>query len=143
MIRLRGHHLLCTLTFAGRGYTRAFERNYEAVIRRLKAGTPILIVDGPDDICQPMLAVPDHHCHEARIVDRDRHALAEVGQALGREIAIGCRLDPGELLAPPLAARFADGSVRTGCLECQWKPVCDGIAARGFRGTRLFDDGSP
>ncbi len=54
-VRLRGHHLLCMLTFVGKGYSPAFVENYDRIAGRLSEGEDILLVDGPDDICAPLL----------------------------------------------------------------------------------------
>lgn len=56
MIRLRGHHLLCVLTFEGAGYNAQFARNLTAIVDRINDGEEILIVDGPDVICAPVIA---------------------------------------------------------------------------------------
>jgi hypothetical protein len=60
-VRLRGHHLLCLLTFVGKGYTPAFTANYRRIVARLNEGAAVELVDGPDDICAPMLAEAEHH----------------------------------------------------------------------------------
>lgn len=58
MINMRGHHLLCVLTFEGAGYSQRFTRNLAAIVERLSAGEEILIVAGPDDICAPVVRMP-------------------------------------------------------------------------------------
>ena len=37
-VRLRAHHLLCLLTYVGKGYSPAFTANYDKVVRRLGEG---------------------------------------------------------------------------------------------------------
>jgi len=37
-IRLRAHHLLCILTYVGKGYTPGFTVNYDRVARRMSDG---------------------------------------------------------------------------------------------------------
>jgi len=54
IVRLRAHHLLCILTFAGKGYSPAFVANMAGVVARIGAGEPIEVVAGPDDICAPL-----------------------------------------------------------------------------------------
>jgi len=61
-VRLRSHHLLCLLTYVGKGYSAAFIANYDAIAKRLGRGEDVLIVSGPDDICQPMLGEAESHC---------------------------------------------------------------------------------
>ncbi len=55
-VRLRAHHLLCMLTYVGKGYSPAFVENYEVIAARLSAGEEIELVAGPDDICGPLTA---------------------------------------------------------------------------------------
>ncbi len=40
MVRLRAHHLLCLLTYVGKGYSEAFVRRADALAARLSAGEP-------------------------------------------------------------------------------------------------------
>jgi len=91
-LRLRPHHLLCLLTYAGKGYSPAFVANLDAVASRVASGETVEIVAGPDDICRPVAADPDHHCHAARIVRRDRLAARDVGRTLGFSLRPGRRL---------------------------------------------------
>jgi uncharacterized protein len=63
-VRLRPHHLLCMLSYAGRGYSPAFVANFDAVVRRLEAGEEIVVVSGADDICIPLLCEDRAHCDE-------------------------------------------------------------------------------
>jgi hypothetical protein len=80
-VRLRAHHLLCLLTYVGKGYTPAFTANYDVVVARLNAGEDVHLVEGPDDICAPMLA-DGHHCLNASITERDRQAMDAVAALL-------------------------------------------------------------
>ena len=48
-VRLRPHHLLCLLTYVGKGYSPAFTANYDAIAMRIEQGEELLIVSGPDD----------------------------------------------------------------------------------------------
>ncbi|RUZ88238.1 DUF1284 domain-containing protein, partial [Mesorhizobium sp. M7A.F.Ca.US.006.01.2.1] len=61
-IKLRAHHLLCPLTYVGKGYSPAFTANYDRVAERLSRGEDILLVSGPDDVCAPLLDEPEPHC---------------------------------------------------------------------------------
>ncbi|MBS7542358.1 DUF1284 domain-containing protein [Ancylobacter oerskovii] len=136
-IRLRGHHLLCLMTYVGRGYTPAFTAHYDALVLRLDAGEPAELVEGPDDICTPMLGEAGHHCLNDSVVARDARARAALAGLFGGGFAPGDRLD---LSAPRLAAMraaFASGASRAACVGCQWTRLCDDIAAGGFRRVRL------
>ncbi len=44
-ITLRAHHLLCVLTYSGKGYSPAFVTNFDSVVRRLQAGEALEILN--------------------------------------------------------------------------------------------------
>lgn len=137
-IRLRAHHLLCMLTFAGKGYTPAFIANYKAVIRRLNAGEDIELVTGPDDICEPMLCEPECHCHNDSISQRDKLATDEISLMLSAT-DLGARtisLEEKDIFQ--LRAWFADGAIRSACGNCEWHQLCSEIAQNEFRGCHLW-----
>ena len=71
IVRLRPHHLLCILTFAGEGYSPSFVANFAAIAARIGAGETIELVAGPDDICAPLEGTDDTHCHGASVTGRD------------------------------------------------------------------------
>ncbi|WP_428032671.1 DUF1284 domain-containing protein [Ancylobacter sp.] len=132
IIRLRAHHLLCLLTFVGKGYNPAFAASYRRIVARLDEGEVIELVDGPDDICAPMLGEPDHHCRNASVTVRDAQARVDIARLLGRP------LEPGRPLAltaeriTRMRAAFAAGDIRVACAGCQWSAFCTEIAAQGF-----------
>jgi uncharacterized protein len=138
-IHLRPHHLLCMLTFIGKGYSPAFVANLEQVVRRLSTGTETIeIVVGPDAICAPLLCEADCHCHRASVLERDRLAMQAISALLARPLGPGSHL----LLSPAdlgqLRAAFAAGTIREACTGCQWKPLCDDIAGNQFANTLLL-----
>lgn len=161
-IRLRPHHLLCLLTYVGKGYSAAFVANLDRVADRLAAGEGLALVEGPDDICAPLLpgaaaagpaacAPPDPappgaqatpHCLAASVRARDALALDSLREHLPPQ-------QPGErlLLAPPLVARlrglFATGQIRQACGGCEWHGLCTDVAAAGYAGVRLQVSASP
>jgi hypothetical protein len=137
-VPLRPHHLLCSLTYRGEGYSAAFVAGYDRVIERLAAGAPICIVEGPDAICGPRLGEPDCHCQEPRIAWRDRQAAADLSPCFGQALLPGTEL-PGLVdHLPALRAAFAEGTLRTACSGCAWHDLCDQVALAGFAGTRLL-----
>lgn len=142
-LRLRAHHLLCLLTYVGKGYTPAFVAHYDKVVARLEAGEAVELVEGPDEICAPMLA-DGHHCFNASIKERDAQAREAVALWLGRSLETGARLALDAATIARLRAGFAEGTIRAACLGCQWAPLCDDIAASGFRAVRLHGEhGAP
>ncbi len=149
-IQLRPHHLLCMLTFIGKGYSPAFVANLEQVVRRLATGTETIeIVAGPDDICAPLLCEADRHCHRSSVVERDRLATQAINALLAcsngsdRSLAPGAHLTLSHADLDQLRAAFAAGTIRQACTGCQWKPLCDGIAANQFVDTLLVNPAPP
>jgi uncharacterized protein len=137
-VQLRAHHLLCMLTFAGKGYGQEFVANFEQVVDRIAGGNETIeIVDGPDDVCRPLLGEADCHCRNASVALRDRQAAEAISGLLQRPIEAGTQLRLDDELLGTLRKAFAQGTIRQACGGCQWKPVCDGIAQEGFSGTRL------
>ena len=144
-IRLRGHHLLCLLTYRGVGYSDTFVANLDRVAARLTGGEAVEIVAGPDDVCEPLCAADDGmaaHCHLRRTRARDRAALGAVSAVLGRGLAVGDAAAGDALVLDPetvarLRAAFAAGTIRAACTRCPWDGLCTQVAEAGFAGTRL------
>ena len=139
-VRLRPHHLLCLLTYVGRGYSPVFVANLDRVAARVAAGAPIRLVDGPDDICSPLVTARRRqpvHCHGRRVVWRDRRAARAVGRLLGRPVSPGCLLRLDGRVLRRLRRSFAARAIRSACLGCPWARLCSTVAATGFRGARL------
>lgn len=136
-VRLRAHHLLCMLTYVGKGYSPAFVEYYEAIAARLSAGEEIELVAGPDDICDPLTADPDAHCHGASVVERDRAATEAVARLLGSPLSPGARITPSASLLARLRKTFATGEIRTACSGCEWSGLCESVADGGYVGARV------
>jgi hypothetical protein len=136
-VRLRAHHLLCLLTYVGKGYSPAFTANYDQVVKRLGEGEAAVIVSGPDDICAPLIGEPDPHCLRQSAAERDGLAARDVGALLGRPIQDGDRfvLDASSLSG--MRKAFSAGLTRQACSGCEWSGLCDAVAAGGFRDTCL------
>lgn len=138
-LRLRGHHLLCLLTYKGLGYSPVFVAGMTAVATALTAGREAVIVDGPDDICAPLCLAEDKpHCHEETVPLRDARALALVAGVLGRPLAAGDRLRLDRDMIARLRAAYAAGAFTDACSLCEWQPLCRDIAAAGFGEVILF-----
>ena len=139
-VHLRPHHLLCLLTYVGRGYSPAFVANLDRVAARVAAGAAIRLVDGPDDICAPLVAAGRRqpvHCRFRRVVRRDCRAARAVSRLLGRPVAPGCLLRLDGPVVRRLRRAFAARAIRSACLGCPWARLCSTVAATGFRGSRL------
>jgi uncharacterized protein len=135
-IRLRAHHLLCMLTFAGDGYSPEFTANFAAVVARIGAGEAVELVDGPDDVCAPLDGSGDTHCAEPTVRRRDRDALRALAEAdPPLSAARPLILDRAAIAA--MRAHFAAGTIRAACGGCQWSELCTEIAAAGYVSARL------
>lgn len=136
-VRLRPHHLLCMLTYAGEGYTPAFTAGFNRIVQRIREGDEILVVSGPDDVCAPLLGGPDAHCRRNSVLERDRVSAGALAALLG------CPILPGERIAitanhlARMRAAFAAGDSRGACSGCEWEAACTAIAAAGFGRARL------
>ncbi|PBC11710.1 DUF1284 domain-containing protein [Mesorhizobium sp. WSM3859] len=136
-VRLRAHHLLCLLTYVGKGYSPAFTANYDVVVKRLAGGEDILIVSGPDDICAPLLNESEPHCLGESAAGRDDVAARDVGALLGQPIQAGDRFVLDASALARMRKAFSAGLTRQACSGCEWSGLCDIVAADGFSDTRL------
>ena len=134
-IRLRPHHLLCLQTYAGKGYTPAFTANYDLIAARLSSGEDIEIVEGPDDICTPLLNEPDPHCWRDSVTQRDQQAAADLQPLLTANT--GTKLTLTAALLEKMRKSFREGTLRPTCTGCEWSDLCTTIADRDFEGTRI------
>jgi hypothetical protein len=137
-VRLRAHHLLCLLTYVGKGYGPGFTANYDRIVARLNRGETILIVSGPDDICAPLLkAEAEPHCQQDSVAERDERAAESVAALLGRPVRAGTHLELGPAHLETMRQAFSTGQTRAACQGCEWSTLCDAIAADGYPGVRL------
>ncbi|SDA59462.1 DUF1284 domain-containing protein [Mesorhizobium qingshengii] len=142
-IRLRAHHLLCLLTYVGKGYSPAFTANYDGIAQRLSRGEDILIVSGPDDVCAPLLDGPEPHCLRESAVERDGLAAADVEELLARPIRIGACFDLDVAILARMRQAFSAGLVRKACGGCEWNELCSTVAAGGYRDTQVQPSAMP
>lgn len=139
-LRLRHHHLLCLLGYVGKGYTEAFVANLDRVVDRVSAGERILLVDGPDDVCTPLLTArtgKEPHCLRESARHRDAKAAVSAAEVLGQPLPVGAVVTLDAEKTRRLRAAFAAGTARAACVGCEWYDLCSAISADGFQGTRL------
>ena len=136
-ITLRGHHLLCLLTFIGKGYSPEFVENMEEIADRLTHGAPVRLVSGPDQICGPEMTRcgAAAHCHTIAVLKRDTAALRALRDGPGGMIG-PFRLTAGQVAK--MRGDFKTGKIRAACKGCDWYDLCTNIAANGYPGARLF-----
>ncbi|RCW81452.1 DUF1284 domain-containing protein [Phyllobacterium bourgognense] len=136
-VKLRAHHLLCMLTYVGKGYSPAFTTNYDKVIARLVVGEDILIKEGPDDICEPLLATTEPHCLRDSVVERDTEAMHGVADLLGRPLQVGDTINLEAVRVGKFRDAFAKGQTRRACIGCEWFELCSAISKADYQGTKL------
>ncbi|MGH6761784.1 MAG: DUF1284 domain-containing protein [Phyllobacterium sp.] len=136
-VRLRAHHLLCMLTYVGKGYTAAFTANYDRIVERLNRGEDILLVHGPDDICAPLLCENGAHCFNDSVLQRDERAAQAVSKILARPLRPGDSFRPDAAMLARMRKAFLAGKSRAACKDCEWSALCTSIAVNGFDGARL------
>lgn len=143
-LRLRHHHLLCLLTYVGKGYSPAFIANFDAIAARASAGEEILLVEGPDDICAPLTdsrADPrcpeDPHCLRDSVRRRDAQAREDLSRLLDRPLPVGRTITLSGTTKRRLRSSFAAGTLRGACSGCQWYDLCSAVATEGFEDARL------
>ena len=139
-VALRAHHLLCLLTYAGKGYSAAFVRNFDHVARRVAEGAAIVLVAGPDAVCAPLCGSQAAHCTGQSALVRDARAARVLAPWLGSTLDAGTVLELDAALLARLRAAYARGRFRDACAGCEWAGLCRGIAARGFPDVRLWAD---
>lgn len=138
VIELRAHHLLCILTFAGKGYSPEFVARFHSVVRALDQGAPIRIIAGPDDLCACVIAEEaEPHCHRASVMVRDARAARDVGEKLGIVIGPGSVLSFDKETIALMRSWFRSGSTRGACVDCPWDEFCTELAEDGFSGCAL------
>lgn len=136
-VRLRGHHLLCLLTYAGKGYSPAFTAGFTRIADRIAGGETVQIVDGPDDVCAPLLDDPQAHCMNASVTLRDVASARDVGDLLGRPIQTGDQLVLDREMISQMRAAFHQGKIRAACARCDWANLCSDIATAGYADTAI------
>ncbi len=145
-ITLRGHHLLCLLTYIGAGYSEQFKENLNAIVKALERGQSARIVAGYDSICHnesTFFACPKREaqrCQTLHESEMDRLALAALSHHIGapQKWTVGNHLVYTPALTEKMREAFAQGAIRRACLGCPWESLCTTIAQNSFHQTKLF-----
>jgi len=120
-IKFRPHHFLCTLGFAGKGYSQPFINNYLKICEKLDgpkgAQTPIQVVDFTDDICAPC---PNRR--EKLCVDEEKINQLDQQHAAVLDIKPGDTLSWGEA-KQRIRERFTTEKFHSACSSCEWKAL--------------------
>lgn len=138
-VALRAHHLLCMLTYVGKGYSAEFVCNFDGLASRLAVGEEVALVEGPDAICAPLCESEGAcaHCHGAGVWARDQRAAQALAPLLGVPVGVGSRLRLDVDLLARLRTAYASGDIRGACAGCAWADLCARIASTGYEGVRL------
>lgn len=148
--QVRGHHLLCLLTYVGEGYTPVFVAAMDALVTHLTAGGAIALCEGPDVLCAALqngASAFGQHCHKARNLERDRVALQEIGKLAGLSLAAQTRIDAQTLPLGAMrrtlqeldAAASLEG-LRQACGQCEWLGLCRRVSCADFATAKLKSD---
>lgn len=134
-LRLRPHHFLCMLTYAGKGYTPRFVRGYDRVIAEMQRGRPVELIAGADDICAGLAGSRQRaHCHSKDVKIRDAHTLREFR---ARRLALKPTAPITKARLQRLRKAYAENRIRGACAGCSWKRLCDSVVVQEFSGCRL------
>lgn len=136
VIKLRPHHLLCMLTYIGKGYSKAFTTNFTLLVDEFNKGDiEIKLIEGPDDICRPRLSDPldkDCHCLDQDIVEQDAMALKDLNLNYGDQFTLS------KDLIVQNRTLFQQNKIRKACTTCPWYDLCTDVANnQNFEGTLL------
>lgn len=121
-MRLRVHHLLCSALYVGEGYSEAFCRNMDQVVKRLwdsaeqeKEPEEIELVTCPDCICSECPNLTDKGCSldNNNVVSKDAALAEKLGLKLGKPYYIP------ELLRQT-AGNLSKEIFETSCHNCEW-----------------------
>lgn len=124
-IKIRPHHLVCSLCFNGTGYSQKFIENFANIIQRFTT-TQIEIVDELDEICA---ACPNHNqkkCDDfAKVIPLD-NAYSKL-----------FNLKKGDILSWQQAKNIIRHQLKLAnfhqiCAKCQWKDmgICETALAK-------------
>ncbi|HAX91147.1 MAG TPA: DUF1284 domain-containing protein [Rhodospirillaceae bacterium] len=145
-IDLRGHHVLCLLTYIGRGYSTSFTENLNTIVSAFHRGHAAKIVSGYDALCH-CESTPFHcphkgstACRTASVETKDKRTLSalRVFAPHAGHWQIGQAFHFTQPLVAELRQAFKAGSIRPACSSCEWQGLCDEIAASDFRRTLFF-----
>ncbi|WP_026695482.1 DUF1284 domain-containing protein [Peribacillus kribbensis] len=86
MYKLRGHHLLCLLGYRGMGYSKEYVENMTLVHQTLRENPEkwVLLVKGPDHLCEKFPHTGEYHCQNDIIYKRDAVILRKLGLRIGQ-----------------------------------------------------------
>lgn len=146
-VKIRGHHLLCMLTYVGKGYSDSFVSNFNRITKRLNDGSLIHVVGGRDDICAGWdapgcLKGNKKLCTEANTRFRDDTALYVINEYIFHDnpLIIGSLFSPSPALVHRMRVNFTRGTIRAACGGCEWQRLCTEITEKKYSGVKLLPE---
>lgn len=119
MIPLRPHHLLCTLSYSGHGYSEDFTKRMDALTARLRSGEEptFKLQVSPDCLCEVCPNRTENGCEsDEKVLRYDRKTLDALGLCEGEtDYAEAKRL---------LRDKLTDELLRSICGDCEWRELC-------------------
>jgi len=122
MLKLRGHHLICLHFFQGEGYSPNFVEQLNDVMRRARAGEPIVVVQGSDSVCIHCPHLSGTICRstgtsDSEIREMDENALDLLAVKAGALVL-------WEEIERKIFAVFP-AWYRSYCGACEWRSACE------------------
>jgi len=117
-LRLRPHHMLCSLSFRGKGYSNEFVKNFKAIHKKLKSEhTTIKIINCCDDICEKCPEKQGDLCNKHQIVAEIDDAYLRILQLhIGQTITF-------KHLETRIKKLLTIGDFKKTCSKCSWYPL--------------------
>jgi len=128
MAKLRGHHLLCLLTFRGLGYNPEFVENMKRVVRKFRSNPDLILTltNRTDIICSACPFNKGNRCFkkedsEKRTKTYDFKVMELFGFKEGEKIKIG-------QASKKIKNKIAPKDLSKICLGCEWLSHCSNLA---------------
>lgn len=122
-LRLRPHHLLCTLGYVGNGYSENFIKNMDYITSELNSNTPLLIQlsINTDDICICCpKKIDENACIEnSSVLEYDKRVLEVFG--------INEQVYEYSYLLSKIKSISTENNLYYICGDCSWHYCCDFI----------------
>lgn len=122
MYKLRGHHLFCLLGYRGMGYSEEYVENMTVLHQTLRDNpqTRILLVKGPDQLCEKYPNSGKYHCQDDNIYERDAAILNKMGLKIGQNLN-------WEDIVSHIQKYVVPSDIQDVCETCSWRSygVCE------------------
>ncbi|WP_163539864.1 DUF1284 domain-containing protein [Gracilibacillus sp. YIM 98692] len=122
MYKLRGHHLFCLLGYRGMGYSEDYIENMTLLHSKLRENpkTEILLVKGPDHLCEKYPNNGKYHCQNDTIYERDAAILEKLDLNIGQILK-------WEVIESRIQKYVTPSDIQAVCQSCSWRSygVCE------------------